>query len=128
MSETPAHNFEEVLAAVRECATAMIALTRIRTLYSDAENAYTPCLNSALSHILHLLANLAQDGVSLQDHPDEPWFDFGLEPLTAEDAEAHLPDFLKMLQTVVGELSGPYPLCCIEVRATTFALLLEPSS
>ena len=69
-------------------------------------------MNTALACVLELLAASARDGTLSRSSEDEPWFDFGTEPLTLEGAEAELPEFLRRVQSVFFESPGPYPFCC----------------
>ncbi len=125
MSEFPEPTLEDYQAGMRECISAAESLLRLKPIRSDPNDPYTPYLNEALGSVLHLLAVTARDAI-LSQTPDEPWIDFGAEPLSVEDAEAKLPEFLRVVQSVFFESPGPYPFCCADIRATTFAHFFLP--
>jgi hypothetical protein len=109
-------------ASARDCIRAALAIDSLRCLY-DQDDPYRPCINASLSPLLHLLANLFQS-CGLAQRCDQPWLDFGDEPTTEREGELKLGRFL---QETVLMLDGPRPapFTCAEVRATTFAIMLD---
>jgi hypothetical protein len=110
-------------SAARDCIRAAKTIESLRSLFDDPDDAYRPCINESLSPLLHLLSDLFQRSAMAQCE-EQPWFDFGIEPLNESDGELKLSRFLELAEAM---LDGPRPgpFTCAEVRATTFALMLH---
>jgi hypothetical protein len=111
-------------SAARDCIRAARVLDSLRLLYAaDEDDAYRPCINEALSPLLHLLGELFRR-CTVDQPGEQPWYEFDLEPTSEQDAEIKLRAFLDDAEAL---LDGPRPaaFCFADVRATTFALMLK---
>src|SRR5438105_5430141 len=53
-------SLEELKTAVLKCVSAASAIDFVRNLYRDPEDVYAPCIDNALSDLLHLMSDLLQ--------------------------------------------------------------------
>src|SRR5689334_2024224 len=95
-------------SAVRACIRAARVLDSLRPLYA-ADDAYRPCINAALSPLLHLLGELFRR-CTIDQPGEQPWFEFDLEPTSEHDAEIQLRAFLDDAEALL-DGSRPAAFC-----------------
>jgi hypothetical protein len=124
MSDPPA-TLEDLKVALASCLQAAKTVDRLRTIYIDPDDPYRPGIDAALVELLHLIANLCSKSRAFEEQ-EPPWLDCGPEPIGCAEAQKYLAEFLSLAANSLSET--PAPFIYIEIRATTFALELDPKS
>lgn len=108
------------ICAARQLISAMIATLETRRLAIGPIDVYLDGIDLALSEILEFTSVL----LAMSAEIDDPFEDFGAEPMDSDAAIRLAPEFLNHCLTLL-DGNPPFPRMAMSVRLQTFGLCLK---
>ena len=104
-----------------------ILSTRMIAIDALVLDVYAESVDHAVGHVLEYASEIFINLSIEQDEQgiDEPFEDFGEEPLSLSEAVAQVPGFVERCITLLEDKSAIQPFSCMSVRSCTFGIMLQ---
>jgi hypothetical protein len=100
------------------------AIDRSRVFATGPSDVYAESIDNALGNVFEFVGSLLSDLSCEQEAEDEPFEDFGAEPMSKEDAIKQISGFIARCCSILAADANVRPYMSMSVRATTFFCVL----